>query len=168
MILAAAIAWVSVTLVLACARPTLPTWLPPASVFTVAAWAALGAGIVGRWWRGRDAAGLVPMVARLARASALAVGLTAVQILPVLEFALRSVRVGEGVATNIYRFSLEPYRVGELLWPNVFGTRSPENRSWLRAIVPTGDREPWISSLYMSGCLLLLALSAAMLRGVPL
>ncbi len=97
----------------------------------------------------------------------LAVALTAVQLLPMLEFAIRSVRAGEAVVTNTYRFSLEPYRLIELVWPNVFGTRCPENGSWLQAILPTGDREPWISSLYMGGPILVLALSAAGRRRPP-
>src|SRR5262249_25008540 len=66
-----------------------------------------------------------------------------------------------------YRFSLSPYRLAELIWPNVFGTSGPANRSWLQAIPPRGNHELWIVSLYMGGLALLLALSIAGWRSGP-
>ncbi len=62
---------------------------------------------------------------------------------------------------------MEPFRVVELVWPNVFGTSSPENRSWLQAIPPVGDHQLWVDSLYMGGLALVLALSAARVRAGP-
>ena len=166
-VLAAMVVWVSAILGLASARPTLPRWLPPLPVLVPAAWAALGAVVIGRWYGRPRESCLVPRLAGLAGACALAAALAAVQLLPVLEFAARSVRVGEDVALDVYRFSLEPHRLLELLWPNPFGTLCPANRSWLQAILPTIDREPWISSQYCGGLILILGLSACGLRGIP-
>ena len=131
------------------------------------AWAILGIALA---WCGRRrpaAARLAALLASVACACVLAAALTAAQILPALEFAGTTERLGEGNALNVYRFSLEPHRVIELVWPNVFGTLCPENRSWLRAILPTKDREPWIVSLYMGGLSLILALNALGTRDGP-
>jgi hypothetical protein len=166
-VLGVVLVWVSVTLGLAAARPALPGWLPPARLLLPAAWGMVAAALAWRWYRRPRAAGLASRLAGLAGACALAAALSAVQLLPVLEFASRSVRVGEGVALDVYRFSLEPHRLIELVWPNPFGTLCPDNRSWLQAVLPTIDREPWIRSLYPGGLILILALAAAGLRQVP-
>ncbi len=91
--------------------------------------------------------------------------MTAGQVLPAREFATPRVRMAEGVTLDVQRFSLEPHRLLELLWPNPFGTLCPENRTWLQAILPTIDRAPWVSSLYTGGLILILAASATGLRG---
>src|SRR5262249_62158649 len=108
-----------------------------------------------------------PMLARLAGACTLAVALSAVQVLPSLEFANRSWRAAGIGASNAYRFSLDPVRLVELVWPNVFGISSPENRSWLQAVPPAGRHEVWVDSLYMGGLALALALGAAGWREGP-
>ena len=82
-------------------------------------------GIAWHWRRRRGEARLAPLLARLAAACTLAMALAAVQILPVLEFVSESRRVGGEVATDVYRFSLDPFRLVELIWPNVFGTLAP-------------------------------------------
>ncbi len=107
------------------------------------------------------------MLARLIGACALAMALSAVQMLPVLEFSGQSWRAAGVTASNIYRYSLHPCRVIELIWPNVYGTNSPENRCWLQAVPPVGGHEIWVESLYMGGGALVLALSAAGFRGGP-
>ena len=107
------------------------------------------------------------MLARLAGACALAMGLSAVQLLPVLEFSGQTWRRGGVPASNAYRYSLHPCRVAELFWPNVYGNNVPENRCWLQGVPPVGGHELWVESLYMGGLALVLALSAAGFRGGP-
>ncbi len=133
----------------------------------LAAWLIIGVAIIRRWRRRPAGARLGPLLARLAGACALAMLLTAAQLLPILEFAARSGRVVGENATDFYRLSTEPYRLVELAWPNVFGQPCPENRSWLQAIPPVGDRQVWAASLYMGGLALVLALGAAGWRGAP-
>jgi hypothetical protein len=162
----AVVAWVAATLALAYARPG-TGWFSAVRWLVLASWA--GAGVVVAWtWRRRPGeARLGPMLAGLAGSCALAAALAAAQLLPVLEFSSRTTRVAEDSAMNIYHFSLEPYRLVELAWPNPFGMNAPENRSWIQAIPPAGDRERWVDSLYMGGLALVLALGAAGWRGVP-
>ncbi len=167
LVLATVAVWVSLTLGLAAVRPSLPAWLPGTRLLVLVAWGVLGAAVIGRWWRRGDDGRIAPRLAALAGACVLAVALSGVQLFPVLEFVSRSARTGEEVSLDVYRFSLEPDRLIELVWPNVFGTLCPENRAWLQALNPTTDREPWVSSLYMGGLIPALALSAAGLRRVP-
>src|SRR5262249_23534287 len=61
----------------------------------------------------------------------------------------------------------DPCRLAELVWPNVFGTISSANRSWLLAVPPVDGHEVWVDSLYMSGLALVLALGASGFRGGP-
>jgi len=137
------------------------------NVLVLAAWAAAGIGIARRWHRRPGEARLAPLLSRLAGASTLALALAAAQVLPALEFAADSRRVAGDAAINIYRFSLDPYRVVELIWPNVFRTPRPINRSWVQAIPPAGTHELLNDSLYVGGLTLVLALSASGLRCGP-
>ena len=73
---------------------------------------------------------------------------------------------GESVI-NVYHFSLDPFRVVELVWPNPFGTNAPQSRCWLQAVPPAGDHELWIESLYVGGLTLILVLNASGLRSGP-
>ncbi len=154
--------WVAATLGLAAARLAPPRFLAT-NLFVVAAWVAALLGLAWHWRRYRGQARLAPLMARLAAACTLAMALAAAQILPVLEFVGKSRRVGGEVATNVqrYRFSLAPVRLVELVWPTVFGTPRPENRSWLQGVPPAGDHEFWVDSLYIGGPALALAVSAA-------
>ena len=45
----------------------------------------------------------------------------------VISFTGQTWRAAGVTATNLYRYSLDPCRLAELLWPNIFGTSSPEN-----------------------------------------
>jgi hypothetical protein len=133
----------------------------------VAAWLALGLVLAGRWYRRPGEARLAPMLAGLVGACILAISLAAAQVLPTLEFFGQTWRASGIDATEVYRNSLDPWRLVELVWPNVFGTDGPENRSWLQAIPPAGDHEVWAASLYMGGPALVLALAAARCRSDP-
>jgi hypothetical protein len=158
--------WVAATLGLAWARIVRP-WFLATNGLVLAAWVVAGLAIAWRWHRRPGVGQLAPMLARLAGACTLAMALAAVQILPVLEFAGQSQRVAGDAATELYHFSLAPCRLVELVWPNVFGTSSPEYRSWLQAAPPAGDHEVWFESLYMGSLTLALALSAAGWRSGP-
>jgi hypothetical protein len=160
-----AIAWAVAVLILASARPVLPLAGAP---WVLAAWSVAGLVLAVRWRLRPGEARLAPMLARLAGAGAAAAAVAAAQVLPTVEFAARSTRMAADASHPLaYRFSLEPYRLVELAWPGAFGTPCPEPRSWLQAIPPAGDREPWADSLYMGGLVLTLALGAAGWRGGP-
>ena len=68
---------------------------------------------------------------------------------------------------NIYYFSLDPFRIVELVWPNLFGTNAPQSRSWIQAIPSAGDHQLWIDSIYVGGLIPVLAISCAGLRSGP-
>ena len=119
-------------------------------------------------WAGRrrpETTVLAHGLAGLAGACALALLLVAAQLLPSLEFTSECVRSMGGIPIENDRFSLEPYRALELIWPGFFGLTFPENSCWLQVIPPASLHEIWVPSLYM-GCLpIVLALSAAGFRG---
>jgi len=160
------VSWIGATIGLACSRIARPGFLAMNGL-VLATWVALGLGLAWRWRRRPGDARLAPMLARLICACALAMALSAVQMLPVLEFSGQSWRAAGIPPTHVYRYSLHPCRVAELIWPNVFGARCPENRSWLQAVPPLGGHEVWVESLYIGGLALVLALSAAGLRDGP-
>ena len=164
--LGAVVIWVGAALVLRLARIVRPGYRAMNGL-VLAAWIALGVGLAWRWRRRPGEARLAPMLARLAGACTLAVALSAVQMLPVLEFSGRTWRAAGVTASNIYRYSLHPCRVAELIWPNVYGNNFPENRSWLQAVPPAGSHEIWVESLYMGGWAMVLAFAAAGFRGGP-
>ena len=108
------------------------------------------------------------MMVGLVGSAALAAALAAAQLLPVLEFTRQSGRAAEDGTHDIYAFSLEPIRLAEFIWPNVFGTYFTGNRSWLAAIPPTASHaKNWGPSLYLGGLTIILALGAAGFRGGP-
>ena len=73
-------------------------------------------------WRRRPAArALIRSLAALLGASAMAAGLCSAQLLPVLEFSRLSIRADDAGASNMFLFSVEPYRVVEVIWPFFFG-----------------------------------------------
>src|SRR5579883_3657818 len=158
--------WVAASLGLASAPIARPGFLA-ANGLVLAAWAAVGLGFAWSWYRRPGEARLAPRLARLMAACTLALALAAVQVLPALEFVGRTWRAAGISAAVLYQYSLDPCRLVELVWPNVFGTSSPENRSWLQAIPPIGGHEVWVESLYLGGFALVLALGAAGWRGGP-
>jgi hypothetical protein len=158
--------WVGATLGLASTRIARPGFLA-VNGLVLTTWVALGLALAGHWRRHPGEARLAPMLARLAGACALAIALSAVQMLPVLEFAGQTWRSAGVTATNVYRYSLHPCRLAELMWPSVFGSSAPVSCSWLQAVPPIGGHEVWVESLYMGGLTLVLALIAAGFRHGP-
>ena len=158
--------WIAATLGLSSAPIAWPGFLV-ANGLVLAAWVAVVLGIAWSWYRHPGEARLAPRLAWLMAACILAMALAAAQLLPGLEFIGQTWRAGGITATVLYQYSLDPCRLVELVWPNVFGTSSPENRSWLQAVPPVGGHELWIDSLYLGGLALVLALSAAGWRGGP-
>lgn len=64
---------------------------------------------------------------------------------------------------HIYLFSVGPWRLPELVWPNFSGRSFPTNRRWTNVIPAEG--QAWTPSLYMGLLPLLLAVGSFRLRG---
>jgi len=64
---------------------------------------------------------------------------------------------------HIYEFSVGPWRLAELAWPNVSGPLFPVHRRWASGI--PGEGRIWSPSLYLGLLPLLLGLAAWRLRG---
>jgi hypothetical protein len=160
--------WIVATLIYAQRRPAIPGWVGAIWMPACLAWAIGGGAFAWCWWRGRWVADRVgPPLAALAGASLLAAALAAAQLVPVAEFTARSSRMGEVQTLTLSRFSLEPYRLVECLWPGIFGHTFPENRTWIHLLPPANDRQLWLHSLYMGGLVPLFVLAAAGFRGKP-
>ena len=96
----------------------------------------------------------------------LAVALSAAQLFPVIEFAIGSARTLEHGPHEVFSFSLQPVRLAEMVWPNVYGTLFPRNSSWLSAIqFGSKPAKIWSPSLYISAFTFLFAMSALRFRG---
>ena len=93
----------------------------------------------------------------LALAVLAALLLSAIQVLPSAELALRSDRTTARAVEARYDFSVGPWRLAEYLWPNVGGRQFPTHRRWFDALPAEG--RAWVPSLYMGLLPLLLALS---------
>jgi hypothetical protein len=158
--------WVLATLGLASARVAMPE-SRATNGFVLVVWLAVLLGMAWRSYRRPGEARLAPRVARLSSACALGLALAGAQAVPVAEFASQSQRVDRLEPTDINCYSLDPARVVEFIWPNVFGINSPDNRSWLQAIPPVGDHFLWVDSLYIGGLALVLALGATRWKGGP-
>jgi hypothetical protein len=156
--------WGIATLATACAVPQITL---SGSMFRAVAWGLLTLAVLRSWWQRPREARLAPMLAVLVAASGLAAVLAGVQLVPILEYAgdtLRAVDVRPG---RIYGFCVEPYRILELVWPGAFGHFGPENRSWIQAVPPAGERQVWVPSLYLGGLTLVFALGGFGFRGGP-
>lgn len=170
--LAIALVWCAIAVVAANRLPSLRPPTPagkPKSTFVWVPWlpriAALGWAIVGlmlayrrRRGRGRD---LVVRLVGLGASAGLALLLTAGQLLPVLEFTALTGRAAEQGPHDIYPFSLEPARVAEVVWPDVFGSNFVGNTQWLSyAGILANPAKIWVPSLYLGGLTILFALGA--------
>jgi hypothetical protein len=153
-------------------RLTPPTstfaWTPYVTIAVSSLW-GLAAVLFVRRWAKRDACAVMlgRRFAGLAIAAGLAGALAGAQLIPVAEFASLTGRNADEGAHDVYPFSLEPYRVIEMIWPNVFGSMDQGNRAWINAIPPATSHRVWIPSLYLGGATLVLALGAFGVRGAP-
>ncbi|HEX3447892.1 MAG TPA: hypothetical protein VHS97_06535, partial [Isosphaeraceae bacterium] len=101
-------------------------------------------------------------------AAALAATVTAVQLLPVLEFTGLTSRAAAGGPHVIYPFSIEPYRLLELVWPNILGTQFDGNKYWGSLFKwPGVYPKVWVPSLYLGGLTFVLAMSSLTIRRGP-
>lgn len=156
--------WAGATLACAYGRLTIPGWVGPIWVPGLLGWVVFVGWSLARRNRG-GADGLGSRIARLFAAAALAVVLSAGQLLPAAEFAAAANRSAEAGTLSHAKFSTEPFRLVECLWPGVFGARLPENRTWIQAIPPVGDRQLWEPSLYVGGLIFIVVLGSAGFRG---
>ena len=157
-------AWAAVTLGVAYAAPRVGL---PGSIIRALACGLLALWVIWGWRRHPQDARLAPMLATLAGASVLAILLAAAQLLPILEYAGNTARAADDRPGRIYGFDVEPYRMIEAVWPGAYGKFGPENRSWVHAFSPAGERQIWTPSLYVGGLTLVLALGAFGFRGGP-
>ena len=172
----AVVVWCAVTLELAQWLPKLRgpgspppplrwmIWMP---FFVTVAWGLVGVGFLVYWWRRAWRLPLGTMGLGLAGAATLTVALTAAQLFPVVEFIQQTRRSGSG-PSDTYHFSLEPFRVLELAWPNILGTQLQGTDYWGDALRTRG-RHPreWVPSLYLGGLTIALAMSTLAIRQGP-
>ena len=110
---------------------------------------------------------LMKTLAALSCAVAIALALSAVQVLPAAECSRLSVRAADTGLHDIYAFSIEPYRVVEWLWPGVFGSYKHGERNWHMLVPGLYSPKTWTPSLYLGGLTVVLSLGAIGVRGGP-
>ena len=171
------VVWCAVTLVLAewlpqyrelkKPAPPLPGMLWVPLVLNVA-WSLLALAFLYYWWRRGRRFRLGRMGLGLAMSAGLAATLTAIQLLPVIEFTQLTSRAAGGGPHEIYPFSIAPIRIGELLWPNISGIQFEGDSHWARALkLPGYKAKIWVPSLYLGGLTAVLAVSALGFRTGP-
>jgi hypothetical protein len=106
-------------------------------------------------------------LAGLAAAAALALSITAVQVLPMLEYANLSDRIGDRSSQDIYAYSLRPVQILGWIWPNVCGTLDRGNRRWMETLPRRYSEDFWVPSVYLGGLALFLACGTAGFRDGP-
>jgi hypothetical protein len=151
-------------------RPPMPPlpwmWWVPWAVGGL--WLAAG-GLFVRQWRGRVwKSPLGVMWLGMATGALLASVITAAQLLPIIEFTQQTNRAAQGGTHELYAFSVEPYRLLEAIWPNVWGAQFGENTYWAGALrIPGIYPKMWVPSLYLGGLTFILALSTLSFRKGP-
>ena len=143
-------------------------WMLYAPLSVLVCWGAVSLWLLLRWRGGGWRSPLGVTLLGLAGSALLACALAAAQLLPVIEFTQQTSRAaGEG-PHDIYPFSVEPFRLAELVWPSVFGTTFGRNAYWIEAFhLPGIHQKIWVPSLYL-GCLsLVLAAGAMSFRKAP-
>jgi hypothetical protein len=162
--------WIVATITLAKllpqARPTgsppqpLP-WMDWMPLGVSAVWGFAGLAMLFAWRRRGWQFPLGITCLGLVLSAALALILTAAQLLPVLELAQQTVRNTALGPRDLYGFAIEPVRLLELIWPNVFGSQFQGNTYWRDAWKLPGPRpQLWSPSLYLGGFTIVLASSA--------
>lgn len=139
-------------------------WMP---LCVNVAWGLAALGVLGAWWRRGRRFPLGVMWLGLAGSAALAAAITAVQLLPVIEFTQQTGRSSPG-PYEIYRFTLDPFQLVELIWPNILGSALGGEDYW-RDIIPTPGVRPgiWLPSLYLGGLTVALAFGSLARRQGP-
>ncbi len=115
----------------------------------------------------------------LGAAAIVALALSSVQVLPSAQLTSQSDRQtpcwSDRLWGNLepgshhahtYHFSVAPWRLAELVWPNVSGRQYPIHRRWLEVIPAEG--RVWTPTLYMGLFPLVLALSRLRFRRGPI
>ena len=162
--LAVVVVWLVATPLAVYRRVSIPGWFGPIWAPSVLGWMVLGGWIVWRW-RQWAVSEIGPRLAALLAAGALALALAAAQLFPVAEFTVMSSRANASSPSFFSKFSVEPYRLVELVWPEPFGWEMPVNRGWIQVIPPIQDRQIWVPSLYVGGLAFLLAVGGIKWRG---
>ncbi len=148
-------------------QPTAPLpWMYYAQPLLALFWAVVATALLRAWRKARRTNTrvrvalrvVVPMLGGLAASAVLAGMLSAAQLVPVFEFTRQTGRSAVEGAHEIYAFSLEPLRLPEFLWPNLFGTSFHGNRSWLMNVQLTSRAmKIWVPTLYVGVLTLVLA-----------
>jgi hypothetical protein len=149
--------------------PPLP-WMPWMPMGVAVAWGAAGLGFLYfyYWCKRGWQRPLGAMWLGLATSAAVAVSLSAAQLVPVIEFIQLTTRTAAAGPHGIYAFSVEPYRLAELIWPNIGGLQFGENSYWPEAIrIPGVYPRMWVPSLYLGALTVILALGALSMRQGP-
>jgi hypothetical protein len=143
-------------------------WMAWTPLVMAAAWTVTGLAFLAYWMRRGWRFPLAITCSGLALAAALAMALSAAQLLPVIEFIQQSWRAA-AVPQASFQYSLEPFRLVGLIWPNILGARVGEQSYWIDALrLPGISTMEWVPSLYLGGLTAVLATSAmALRRGTP-
>ena len=147
--------------------PALP-WIENMNVAVGVVWLAIAGMCVYRW-RGRPwRSPLGAMGLGLVISAALATAATAAQLFPVIEFTQQTTRESEGGTHELYAFSVEPHRLIEMIWPNIWGMQFGGNTYWASLVrLPGSYPKMWVPSLYLGGLTLIFVLPAFALRRGP-
>jgi hypothetical protein len=138
-----------------------PWWRISPSTAGLIGWGIFGVVAGVRWMKWRRRAGIEGSLLGLLGACVLAAALAGAQLVPTLEFVAGSTRGEESPHFDMYAHSIHPARAVEWAWPNAFGSTRQTDHNWLTALPPTEDHRVWMTSIYLGGLTLLLAVGGA-------
>ncbi len=162
--LALVVVWLLATPLVVYRRISVPGWFGTIWAPAVLGWLVLGCWLVGRW-RQRSGSEIGSRLAVLVASGALALAISAAQLVPMAEFTMLSSRTAGSAPMFFSKFSMEPFRLVEFVWPEPFGWEIPVNRGWIQLMPPIQDRQMWVPSLYIGGLAILLAVGGFKWRG---